>query len=87
MTSLCTPRFWLGLNNLPDEVRELALKNYQLWKEEPRHPSLHFKSLGNGYHSVRVGLHYRAVGVLEGDNITWVWIGHHSEYDRLIKKI
>lgn len=36
--------------------------------------------------SVRVGLHYRAAGVQEGSNIVWFWIGHHSEYDRLISR-
>lgn len=87
MTSFCTPRFWACLNALPLEVRDLAGKNYQLWKTEPRHPSLHFKPLGSGYHSVRVGLHYRAIGFVEDDAISWVWIGHHSEYDRLIKKL
>ena len=32
---------------------KLARKNYRLWVQEPRHPSLHFKQIGN-YCSVRV---------------------------------
>jgi hypothetical protein len=28
---------------------------------------------------------YRAIGVRENDQVTWVWIGAHDEYDRLLK--
>jgi hypothetical protein len=34
---------------------------------------------------VRVGDHYRALGRVEGDTITWVWIGTHEEYNRLAR--
>jgi hypothetical protein len=85
--SYCTPQFWDALNALPDEARKLAEKNYQLWQDDPRHPSLHFKHLNHGYHSVRVGAHYRAIGRVEGDSITWAWIGHHAEYDHILKRI
>jgi hypothetical protein len=32
--------------------------------------------------SVRVTLGYRALGVLDGDTVTWFWIGGHQEYER-----
>ena len=62
MTSTCTPEFWARYNALPEEVRALALKNYQLWQENPQHPSLRFKHLEDGVWSVRIGIHYRALG-------------------------
>jgi len=34
--------------------------------------------------SVRIGIHYRATAVEYGSDIIWFWIGHHSEYDRII---
>jgi hypothetical protein len=34
-----------------------------------------------------VTLAYRAVGLLEGDEITWFWIGTHADYDRLFEKL
>jgi hypothetical protein len=37
--------------------------------------------------SVRCGLAYRALGVREKDTIIWFWVGHHADYDRLIKKL
>jgi hypothetical protein len=62
----------------------LADKNYQLWKENPSHPSLRFKPVGEGFWSIRIGIHYRAIGYPEGDEVTWIWIGHHSEYDHIV---
>jgi hypothetical protein len=52
-------------------------------KADARHPSLHFKKVGRNW-SVRIGLHYRALAVEEGQDILWFWIGHHGEYDRLL---
>jgi hypothetical protein len=31
---------------------------------------------------VRIGEHYRALGLREGDIIAWFWIGTHEEYNR-----
>lgn len=47
---------------LPKRVQELAENNFDLLKNNPRHPSLHFKKIDR-FRSVRVGLHYRALGV------------------------
>jgi hypothetical protein len=33
---------------------------------------------------VRIGIHYRALGTREGDDLVWYWIGTHDEYERLI---
>ena len=30
---------------------------------------------------------WRALGVVEGDHITWFWIGSHSDYEQLISRI
>ena len=35
------------------------------------------------YGSVRVSAQYRAVGQRSGDEITWVWIGSHNDFDKL----
>jgi hypothetical protein len=84
MTSVGTEAFWELYRALPEDARVLAVKNYRLWRDNPGHPSLRFKSIKEELWSVRIGLHYRALGRLRGDEMTWVWIGHHSEYDRLI---
>jgi len=79
-------RFWKLYGALPSRVQELARKNYQLWKENPNHPSLDFKKLKGGSgkrFSIRIGDHYRAIGHIAGDGIEWVWIGSHEEYNKL----
>ena len=75
--------FWRCYESLPLAVRQLADRQFELLKQDPRHPSLHFKRVGR-FHSVRVGLHYRALGVDTDDGVVWFWIGTHAEYDRLV---
>jgi hypothetical protein len=82
--SLASPRFWKTYQALPAGVRELADKNFALWRANPRHPSLRFRPIGGDLWSARVGLHYRAVGRFhDDDTFVWLWIGSHEEYDRL----
>jgi uncharacterized protein (DUF427 family) len=83
LTHFASPRFWECYNALPHHVQQLADSCFELLKESPRHPSLHFKHTGK-YWSVRVGLHYRALGVSVENVVVWFWIGTHAEYDRLI---
>ncbi|MEA3276774.1 MAG: hypothetical protein U9Q81_16060 [Pseudomonadota bacterium] len=78
-----TARFWSCFYALPDQVQELARKNYELLKEDPRHPSLHFKKVGKLW-SARVGRNYRALAMEDEGGYVWVWIGTHEEYDRLL---
>ena len=62
------------------------IKNYRLWQRDPHHPSLRFRRLKGSpdRFTVRVGDHYRALGRLTADTVTWVWIGSHTDYDRLV---
>jgi hypothetical protein len=78
-------RFWQCFERLPSEIQSLARKNYALLRTDSTHPSLQFKPLGGGkIFSVRVGLHYRALGVPVQGGIHWFWIGSHADYDRLV---
>ncbi len=38
-----TPQFWGRFNELDKDIQALARKNFELLKENPRHPSLQFK--------------------------------------------
>lgn len=75
--------FWDAYRKLPAEVRELADKNYELLKSNSRHPSLQLKRIEELW-SIRVGQHYRAIGIDASDGIQWIWIGNHAEYDKII---
>jgi hypothetical protein len=77
------PSFWRCYEALPEPVRILADKQFQLLKTDPRHPSLHFKRVGR-FHSARVGAHYRALAVDVPDGMLWFWIGTHADYDRVV---
>jgi len=76
--------FWELYNVLPDAIRELADKNFALLKEDPAHPSLHFKKIGR-FRSARVGRNYRALAVEVDDGLLWFWIGDHATYERMIE--
>ncbi len=83
MNHFASPQFWKCYQELPSKARDLADKNYQLLKSDPKHPSLHFKQIGNLW-SVRVGAHYRALGLDKPEGIVWFWIGTHADYDKLL---
>lgn len=78
-----TPRFWKRFNELTDDVQQLARKNFELLQQNSKHPSLHFKKVGD-YWSARVGLDYRVLAVQDGNDFIHVWIGRHAEYDKLV---
>ena len=79
------PQFWSRFAQLPETVREVARRNFLLLKDDPRHPSLHFKKINN-YWVVRVGRSYRAIAIEEGPDLFWVWIGGHDEYMRTVNR-
>jgi hypothetical protein len=70
-------------------VRKQAKEAYQLWATDPRHQSLQFKKLSQkeSLYSIRIGLHWRAVGMMKDDTIHWFWIGSHADYDSLLSRL
>jgi len=89
MNSTTTERFWKCYAGLPAEVRSQAKGAYALFVKDPYYPSLHFKRIHSTrpIFSVRISIDYRAVGIVEGNEITWFWIGLHAEYDNLLKRL
>lgn len=88
MISRTTERFRKGLENLPPQIRRQARQAYLLFRENPYHPSLHFKQIHptKPIYSARVSIDYRVVGLRDGDEIVWFWVGTHSDYDKLISQ-
>lgn len=84
MSHRASTRFWQAYHNLPPEVQRLADQCYEMLQVDSRHPSLRFKKVGR-FWSVRIGLHWRAIAVEDGDDLVWFWIGPHDEYDRLLQ--
>lgn len=83
MKHFAGPSFWELYEKLPAAIQELADKNFELLKADPKHPSLHLKKAGK-YWSARVGMKYRTLGVEIDEGMLWFWIGTHAEYDKML---
>jgi len=79
-----TSRFWKNYEKLPIYIQKIAQKNFNLLKEDPLHPSLHFKRIGK-FWSARVDINHRALAIEDDENLLWVWIGTHDEYEKMLK--
>lgn len=86
MISTTTKRFRKAYAKLPIHIQKSSKKAYRLWKENPYHPSLHFKQIHKKLpiYSVRIALAWRTVGIKQDDKMIWFWIGSHADYDKLI---
>ena len=87
MRSHTTARFRRCLERLPEHVRRQATEAYERFSAHPEHPGLRFKQVhpSRPVYSVRIGIHHRALGVRDGDEMIWFWIGSHADYDSLIR--
>jgi mRNA-degrading endonuclease RelE of RelBE toxin-antitoxin system len=89
MKSVTTPRFKKAFDKLPINIQTRAKNSYLIWKENPQHPSLHYKQIHNSepIYSVRIGLAYRALGRIENETMIWFWIGSHEEFNSMINNL
>jgi len=88
MNSRATRRFWRCFEVLPAEVQRQAEDVYAAWANDPFQRSLEFKRVHRDrpIYSVRIGLHWRALGIWEGEQVTWFWVGSHADYDLLLRR-
>ena len=89
MKSRTTERFRKAFAQIPAQVQRQTREAYKLFLQNPYYPSLRFKPIhpNKPVYSVRINIDYRAVGILEKDEILWFWIGPHAEYDKLISRL
>jgi hypothetical protein len=87
MNSRATRQFWKLYFALPLQIQRRARRAYLQWRNDPRHPSLHFKRVSEQepLFSARVSEDYRVLGWLRDNTMVWFWIGKHEEYERIIK--
>ncbi len=79
-----TSRFWRCFESLPEDVKQRVKEQFELLKQNPYHPSLHFKKVGN-FWSVRISDYYRALAVKDEEDFIWVWIGTYDEYEKMTR--
>jgi len=87
VNSELTDDFRACFAQLPERIQRLARRSYRRWKADLGHPGIDFKRVGkkSPIYSVRVGIGWRALGLMQGNTMLWFWIGPHAEYDRLVK--
>lgn len=88
MKSHLTPKFHRAFDVLPGNIRDQVPASYKLFHEAPFHLVLDFKKVhaDSPLYAMRVGVNYRALGVLKDDLIVWFWIGSNAEYDKMFAK-
>ncbi len=89
MNSFLMPQFLALYRALPEHVRHQARQAYALFQQDAHHPSLRFRRVhpSRPIFSARVGIDYRVVGIRDGNDIFWFWIGSHAEYDHLLRHL
>ena len=89
MNSVKTEQFRQLYTQAPLERRRNIRRAYQLWQENPAHPSLRFKKVHTTLpiYSARVDLDWRAVGVLKDGTLILFWVGSHKAYEALLRSL
>jgi hypothetical protein len=83
--SRASEEFWDLYKRIPRNAQRAADKQFELFRKDPTHPSLHLKPVG-GLWSARINDAYRALAVREDDVFYWFWVGPHDQYERLINR-
>ena len=89
MKSRTTDKFWKVYSKLPIHIRKKAKSAFLLFQKDPFHPSLYFKRVHSALpiYSARITRDYRALSVQRDAEIIWFWIGSHSDYESLLKRL
>ena len=86
LRSFLTPSFRKLYANLPEHIQALADEKYRLFQQAPFHPSLEFQAKGSVW-TVAIGRSYRAIARRSGNDLHWVWIGSHEDYNNILKRM
>lgn len=86
LRSFALPEFWKCYNRLPEHVRSLADKKFELFWKDPFHSSLGLQQKGQVW-TVDIGRSYTAIALREDDDFHWFWIGSHEAYGRLLGRL
>ena len=85
MNHILDADFWRFCARLPPDIQRRVPQKFEMLRQNPRHPSLRFKKVGNLW-AIRICKGYRALAREEDGNFIWRWIGTHDEYMRRIRE-
>jgi hypothetical protein len=86
LRSFVTASFRKLYAGLPSEVQKLAYQKYRLFLQNPFHPSLEFQPKGKVW-TAAIGRSYRAIARRMGNEVYWVWIGSHEDYNNVLGRL
>jgi hypothetical protein len=69
-----------AMSGFQNVFRRLPIKIFELFKRNPRHPSLGFRKKGSVY-TAEIGRTYRALACERKGHYYWFWIGTHEDYN------
>ena len=69
---------------LPRNVQSKVPKQFEYLMTVVLPPSLRFKKVA-GRWSIRIDRNYRALGKEINGTISWYWVGHKNEVDKILK--
>lgn len=78
-----TTRFKKSYKTLPSEIQEKVKKAFDLFKDNPKHPSLQTKKI-KGTKDIwegRIDIHYRFIFRYDGDTVIFLNVGPHDVID------
>lgn len=89
MTSRTTASFRKAFDALPEDIQDRAREAFQIFSENPGHPSLRLKQVHSAepIYSARITRDYRALARRHKDAWIWFWIGSHADYDQLLRRL
>lgn len=82
MNHSASSRFWTAYQVLPEDIRSLANKNFQLLN--PIRVILPCTSSALERCALHESVIIVALGFDVQDRIKWFWIGTHADYDKMI---
>jgi hypothetical protein len=86
LRSSLTPSFRKLYAGLPKELQELADDKCRLFSQNPFHSPLAFQTKGKVW-SAAIGRPYRAIARRFGNDVYWVWIGSHEDYNNILGRL
>jgi len=89
MISHTTEQFRKLFTGLPKEIQKQAKEAYAHFKKDHFYPGLQLKRVHSTrpIYSARISKDYRVVGIQQNSTIIWFWIGSHSDYEKILKKL
>jgi len=80
-------KFWQLYEKLPDDIKNLADKNFIDLEKTQEHTLLNILKVGR-YWSLPIGTKNRALGVeVDESGLLWCWIGSYSDYINYVDSI